>query len=213
MKWTEQEKTRLRAMYGTMDAQAIAQTLGRSRMAVLKMAGKLALDGMPMRWGDGEKALLTLIYPTTPVPDLCRLLGRREHQIRAMAHTLGLKRTAQAKSDAAYRRLPVGSERPNQHGQMMRKVKESGPYRQAWKRVDILTWEAAHGPVPKGMIVTLRDRTKPPTLDNLMLVDRGGLAKMNHPDRAHPPEVVELIRLQASITRQVNTLARRQAAG
>ncbi|WP_225782632.1 HNH endonuclease [Xenophilus sp. Marseille-Q4582] len=205
-KWTADEDARLRELYGTMPVKEVARQLGRTKMAVATRASDMKLDGKPLRWSLAEKTLLAQLYPVTPMADLCRLMNRPKDQVRAMAKKLGLERPAEVRL-ASNQRLPLGAERRNSRGDLMRKVKASGPRAEAWKRVEVATWEEAHGPVPAGMIVTASDPAQPLTLANLMLVTRTDLANRNRLDQRYPPEVQQVIRLKSLITRQINRMA------
>lgn len=205
-KWTAAEDERLRALYGTMTVLQVAETLGRTKMAVATRASDMKLDGKPNRWPEMEKALLMQLYPVTPMVDLCELMGRSKDQVRHMAKTLGLKRPAEVRL-ASNQRLPLGTERRNARGDLMRKVKASGPRAEAWKRAEVAIWEGANGPAPAGKIVTMRDPALPLTLENLELVTRTDLANRNRLDQCYPPEVQQVIRLKSAITRQINRIA------
>lgn len=60
------------------------------------------------------------------------------------------------------------------------------------------------------MIVTTRDPKLPPTLDNLTLVTRAGLATRNSPQNNYPPEVAALFPIKAAISRHLNRIEREQ---
>lgn len=72
--------------------------------------------------------------------------------------------------------MPVGSERVNSDG--YRDVKIADP--NVWKAKHILLWEAVHGAVPDGSCLLFGDGDKTNvTLENLLLVSRKQLARMN----------------------------------
>ena len=71
---------------------------------------------------------------------------------------------------------PVGSERVNVDGYTELKTAEPNK----WRMKHVVVWEAAHGPVPEGHIVTFGDGDKSNFgLDNLILITRGQHAVMN----------------------------------
>jgi hypothetical protein len=78
--------------------------------------------------------------------------------------------------------LPLGSERVNSYGYVEVKYSEkSGPQNNRWKWKQVLIWEKANGPVPKGHAVIFADgNNRNFKLKNLVLVSRRELAVLNH---------------------------------
>lgn len=105
---------------------------------------------------------------------------------------------------------PVGTQSVNKEGQAIRKVSDTGDRLVDWQRVDALIWIEAHGPIPDGYMVVVKDKYQPVTLENLELLDRAGLMKRNSYHR-YPPEVARLYQLKGAINRQVNRLAKETA--
>lgn len=71
---------------------------------------------------------------------------------------------------------PVGTERVNTDGYV--DVKIADPNK--WRAKHVLIWEAAHGPIPKGYALVFADGDKLHVeLENLLLVTRGQLARLN----------------------------------
>lgn len=67
-----------------------------------------------------------------------------------------------------------------------------------------IVWREAGREIPKGMALVFRDGDKSNiTLDNLELVTRAELMRRNSYHN-HGPEIAELVRLRAIITRQIN---------
>jgi hypothetical protein len=75
---------------------------------------------------------------------------------------------------------PVGSERYDRDGYILIKVSDVGTCSERWKLKHKVLWEAANGPVPKGYCLIFLDSDKHNTsLDNLQLITRNQLARMN----------------------------------
>jgi len=86
------------------------------------------------------------------------------------------RRTEFKKGNRPVNWKPVGSERVDAEGYVYVKTKEP----RTWRMKHVLTWEAAHGPVPKNHAILFRDSNRQNTdIDNLILVSRGQLAVLN----------------------------------
>lgn len=110
--------------------------------------------------------------------------------------------------------VPIGSLRVSKDGYLERKVTDDPALYPArrWVGVHRLVWQAAHGPVPPGHIVTfvpgLRTKVEAEiTLDRLRLISRAENARRNHP-MAKSPELAHIVRLKGHITRQLNRITR-----
>ncbi|MGC4076248.1 MAG: HNH endonuclease signature motif containing protein [Rubrivivax sp.] len=110
---------------------------------------------------------------------------------------------------------PVGSYTVNSDGYLDQKVSdESGPRHLRWKPVHRLVWEAANGPVPEGHVVVFkrgRHSIDPAliTLDAVELVTRDELMRRNSVHNL-PPELLQVTRLRASLTRAINDRAKEE---
>jgi hypothetical protein len=78
--------------------------------------------------------------------------------------------------------MPLGSERVNADGYVEIKYSEkSGSPKNRWKGKNLIIWEKANGPVPKGYAVIFADGNRRNfKLKNLVLVSRKELAVLNH---------------------------------
>ncbi len=105
--------------------------------------------------------------------------------------------------------VPVGSYRVTSQGVLEVKYSESqGSPSQRWKPVARAVWESAHGAVPDGMCIAFKPgrastRLEEITLDALECVDRGELLRRNG-IHAMATELVEIVRLRATLTRVCN---------
>ncbi|HDR9756476.1 TPA: HNH endonuclease signature motif containing protein [Burkholderia cepacia] len=104
----------------------------------------------------------------------------------------------------SYRVAPLGSERLNTNGYLVRKVSDTGTEATDSRPVHKLLWESVHGAVPAGQIVSFRDGNRENiALDNLHLLTRAQIMHRNNL-RNLPPELQEVIRLKQLITRKVH---------
>ena len=100
-----------------------------------------------------------------------------------LAHNKGKKKwwiggetTQFKKGHAPHNYRPVGSTRISRDGYI--EVKVADP--KTWRQLHVITWEKAHGKVPKGHAVIFGDGDKQNcALDNLVLVTRAQLVRMN----------------------------------
>jgi hypothetical protein len=91
-------------------------------------------------------------------------------------NTGGWEPTLFRKGNMPYNYKPVGTKRVNSDGYL--EIKIADP--RTWKGKHILLWEAANGPIPKGYAVIFGDGDRQnTTLDNLILVSRRQLLKLN----------------------------------
>lgn len=107
--------------------------------------------------------------------------------------------------------LPVGTERVNTDGYLMRKV-DNKPHAGRdgnWRFVHRELWIEHHGPIPKSHAVVFRNGDKLDVrLENLELVSRIELMARNSFTN-YPEEVQAAIRAQSRLTRVLNTERRR----
>ena len=162
--WTTVEVRRLEQMYCWQDATmpAICEALGRTRYAVKVMAQKLGL----------RRSQRFLASPA------CRFQaghrpwndGRKGWQAGGRA-----KATQFKKGHVGVRHRPVGSERRERDGWM---VKVAEPHR--WIPKARYVWEQRFGPIPAGMIVRLKDHNPDNCApSNLELVTRAAHLRLN----------------------------------
>lgn len=110
---------------------------------------------------------------------------------------------------------PIGSLRINADGYLERKVTDDpclAPVRR-WVGVHRLVWEAVHGPVPPGHVVTFKPGARTTELDRItvdvvQLTPRADLMRRNTRHNL-PPEVNELIQLRGALNRKINNRTRR----
>jgi len=94
----------------------------------------------------------------------------------------GAQATRFRKGNLPWNYVPVGSERrttPHRRdGHYQIDVKVADP--NVWMAKHVLVWEAAHGPVPPGHVIVFADQNRENcSLDNLLLLSRSELARLN----------------------------------
>jgi len=104
----------------------------------------------------------------------------------------------------SYRFAPLGTERINSNGYLVRKIADTGCESADWQPVHKIIWESANGPIPVGQILSFRDGDKANiSIDNLHLLTRAEIMNRNNM-RNLPPELQEVIRMKLLITRKIN---------
>lgn len=104
---------------------------------------------------------------------------------------------------------PVGAERPSKDGYVLIKVADKGNYVLPWRLKHRVVWEAAHGPVPKGMALVFKDENRQNcALDNLTLITRRELMARNTVHNL-PKPVAEAVQLLGALRRKINARERK----
>ncbi|MGI4779826.1 MAG: hypothetical protein ACRYGA_17200 [Janthinobacterium lividum] len=139
-----------------------------------------------MQWTEAETAMLREHYPFMTAEALAPIMGRSARAIRQRASALELKKVVHAPKNWR----PIGSERMDR-GHRVRKVTDTGQPKKDWKRIEVIEWEAIHGPIPTGHMLMVIDSSKPRTTDNLQLYTaRSHLDRMTVNNQ--PPEIAAL---------------------
>lgn len=75
---------------------------------------------------------------------------------------------------------PIGTERISREGYRERKVNDDMPMYRRWRMVQLINWEAAHGPIPEGHVLKCLDGN-PLNCDpsNWACIPRGMLPRLN----------------------------------
>ncbi len=190
--WTAYDDARLRELYDTLPASAIARELGRTRAAVKNHVNKLGLTkghnsgcfepGM-VPWNKG-KAFDS---------------GGLSHETRFKAGHLPKN----------YK--PLGSERVSKEGYLQRKMTDTGYPPRDWVPVHHLVWRDAGREIPPGHVLRFIDgNNRNFALDNLETIHRAELMKRNSVHN-YGPEIAQLVQLRGAITRQINRRSKANA--
>lgn len=210
--WTEAETATLLMLYPTCSAKEIATVLGtRSVRQVETKAGSLGLRKTAEWIAERSRT-------NSQRPDHGRNTGRfvKGHATwnKGMKGLdIGGKETRfkpgarQGKAKENYK--TVGYERISKDGYVQRKIHDGMPLHSRWRGVHLLTWEAAHGPIPRGHVVAFKDGDKSNVaLENLALISQQDNMRRNSVHN-YGPEISKVTQLRGAITRQVNRIAKR----
>lgn len=211
-RWTEEEIQRLRQMYPDHRAEDIAKAFGKSPAAIWGMAQSLGLrksidylespkSGRMLRGGTKGKDTRFRPGHSSWNKGTRFVAGGRSAETRF------------APGQAPHNTREIGSYRIRSDGYLeMKYSNEAGGPSARWRTVHRMVWEREHGPTPAGCIVVFRPGTFTTelhkiTLDRLELVTRQELMKRNTIHKL-PEELVSVIRLRGSVTRQINKRTR-----
>ena len=209
--WQESELEILRTQYADTSAKALSVTMQRSVTAIYGRAMILGLrksdaylasaDACRLRRGDNVGAACRFLAGHVPAN---KGLKRPGWSPGRMAET-------QFKPGARpHTWKPIGSTRLSKEGYLQRKISDTGYPPRDWGGVHILMWKEEHGPVPKGFAVSFKDRDRTHlALDNFELISRRELMRRNTIHN-YPPELAEVIRLGASLKRQIRKIDEEQ---
>lgn len=103
--------------------------------------------------------------------------------------------------------VPVGTERLDPDGVLVRKVSDTGNRRIDWQTVQSLLWVEHFGPIPAGHFVRLKDRSLPVAVENLELVSRAYNMRLNSVHNL-PKPIALAVQLLGAVNRQINQRAR-----
>ena len=208
--WTEKEQLELRRLYPDTKTSKLARRFHRRLRAVYAMAKKLGLrkseaflasaDACRLRRGDNVGAAYRFKKGQEP-PN--KGLRRPGYAPGRMAETQFRK------GQLSHTWVPVGTEVLDPDGYLKRKVSDdrTRPSRFNWRFVHVLTWEAKHGPIPRGFAVAFKNGNKADLRDdNLELVSRQELMRRNSVHNL-PPALAEVVQLRAVLVRQIRKRA------
>ncbi|MFK3970175.1 HNH endonuclease signature motif containing protein [Pseudomonas sp. NPDC087358] len=194
--WTNREIEILTELYPDQQAAAIAQLLDRPISAIHSKAKALGL----------KKSEAFLNGPLSGRLDGARGASTR-FQKGVPSWSKGMSRPATGRSaetqfaqgGVPHNHVPIGTEVMATDGYLKIKVAEPNKWEWTHRR----NWEAAHGPIPKGMALVFKvpDRTNC-DIDNLELVTRSELMRRNSIQR-YPSDVKGAIRLLGKLKRTI----------
>lgn len=120
-----------------------------------------------MKWSRAQDDILRQQYPTRLASEIAAQMGRTERAVRQRAAILQVRPVSRPPTNWR----PIGTERfDKDKGTMLRKVTDTGNPKKDWKRVEVIEWEALHGPIPRGKVLAIKLPGLPRTPENMILV-------------------------------------------
>jgi hypothetical protein len=206
--WSKSELRRLRHSYPRMKTESLARALGRPLSGVRSKANDLGLKKSPAYLGAMLRRVSTKLkesgrahrFPKGHVP--------ANKGLRRPGWAPGRMRETQFKKGRQTQTwVPIGTEVIDDGGYLKRKVSDdrAKPSRFNWRHVHVLLWETAHGPVPPGYALKfIDDNRSNVVLNNLCLVSRADLARLNVMWNRYPRALCEVIQLRGALNRRIN---------
>lgn len=208
--WTPEEIETLRSMLAEkmLTHKQIGAELGRSEGAVQMLCKRLGMSRDQIRrnggkqWSETEDEMLGQMVAARMVHrEIAKSLGRSVASVNMRIFALKLTPGKNHTGTATGYKAAIGSETLLiDKGLVMRKVANTGRQSHDWKRVDVIDWEAVHGPVPAGHVLLVINKHLPRTPDNLLLVKKEDAWKTIRGVDL-PPEVRELMRMGMEIAK------------
>ena len=170
--WTREEDDLMALHYPHETAQQVAKRLNRSIQAVYARARTLEIGKSDAFLAstksgrlDGERGRATRFQP-----------GQSGWNKGMKGLQIGGKATQFKKGQIPHNHLPIGTEVMATIGFLKVKVGEPNE----WEWVHKRNWIAAHGPIPKGMVLAFKDGNRRNcAMENLELVSRRELMRRN----------------------------------
>lgn len=211
-RWTEEEKDILRTLYAdpAVWPKDIAARLGRSLAQIYCMAQILGVKA-PMerirdasRIGANHELSKATRFKKGHVPATKGKKLSPEQYASAM-------RTAFKKGHVPHNHMEIGSERINGDG--YREVKVAEPNK--WRAKHRIVWEQHHGPIPPGYNIQFRNHDKLDCrIENLYMISRAEQMRTENGLTAkYPHEIQEIVRLRATVKRQITLHNRKKENG
>lgn len=199
-KWTEAEDKVLRETYPDTQTNVIAKKLGRTASSVSQRAVKIGLRKSERYMSSdhsgrlqGDTGRMNRFYK-----------GQKPWNVGMKGLDIGGIETRFKKGNKPHTWRPIGSEKIDKDGNLVRKVRDEGTRHEKWKPVHVLVWEAENGPVPAGHVVIFDDGNKRNfDIGNLVCLSRSELMKRNSVHN-YPPEIARAVQLIGALNRKIN---------
>lgn len=215
--WTTREVAILRRRYPHEPTADIARDLGRSLPATYNHALGMGLK-------KSAKYLASpaahRIDPNNPASKAHRFAPGHATWNKGKHHKppgseKGWFKPGVLQGSALKRLQPIGHEKLDKDGLLLRKVSNNRSRYARWQPVHRIVWEKANGPVPRGFIVVFKagrrtNKAAEITMDRLELITRAENMRRNSHYNRYPKEVSRLIQLRGALNRKINMRAQHE---
>lgn len=209
--WTPGEVLYLRMVYPSAPTPAIARVFGRSASSVYQKALGMGLrksaaymerrraeDGRRFAEAGAASRFRRGLVPWNG--------GRKGWQAGGRSAETQFK-PGERRGAAERNWVPLGTERVDPDGYLIRKVAETGRKRADWKMVHVIAWEDHNGTLPGGKVIVFRNGDRRDFRpENLEAVDRADLMRRNSVHR-YPAELRHAMRLVKKLNRTIQERA------
>jgi len=205
----------MRDEYPVTRSTVLAESMGRSLLAIYRMAGKLELRKSPGYMSEVNGPILRVVGAAHRFKPGQQVWNKGKPGSTGM-HPASRRNHYQpgtVNGRAAEIVQPVGSLRVTKDGLLQRKIgTQSGPSNLRWRSVHELVWIEANGPIPPGHVAVFlpgmhTNVEADITLERIELVSRAELMRRNSVHR-YGIEISRLAQLKGAIQRQINRRTR-----
>lgn len=215
--WTPDTDQLIQNLYAEYTARQIATQLG---LHVFNVKGRIKRLGFKKpdsttprnrqgiqsctQWTTTDDQLIRDHYKTMPSKVLAQQLKRSVSALHMRAYKLKISKEKKS--------IPIGGERRNSKGLLLRKISNTGNQHRDYKRVDVIEWEQKNGPLPKGMILVVVNPYMPRTPDNMQpLTPQQLTARISGQETC--PELKELFLLQRQLMKSLKPASMKPKQG
>lgn len=158
-------------------------------------------------WTEADDQQIRDHYATEQVDQLAARLGITRQQLYWRARKklrLSKPHSGGGRGRPSPKASPVGTVRKSANYLFVKVSKGAWP--EAWRQLHHVVWEAEHGPIPAGHVLSFKDgNVENVDPDNLELFSKAEWVALRvHVEGRLPPEVAEVIRIKAILTRTIN---------
>ena len=208
--WTEAEISILHRLYPHQSTVSIAKLLGRGIGSVYQKAATLGISKTVDYLNSADSGRSKPGQSPSPMHRFKKGLVPWNKGTRGVMPSPAPGKGYQP-GNVPHTHRPVGSERRDKDGHLVRKVSDTRIKQVDWQLVKNIVWRQHFGEIPPGFFVICKDRQpdnlQPDNLqpDNLAIVNRSDNMRRNS-FRNCPTEMAQLYQLKGAINRQVNRI-------
>ena len=203
-RWTESERAELRRRYPHERTAEISLAMGRSESSIYNQAFLMGLQKSPdyleaKRKEEAKRLVEAGKAHRIRKGDKPWNAGKKGWQAGGDA-----RKTQFRKGNMPQTWQPLGTEKTDKDGHLVRKVADTRNRHADWRKVHHLVWEEHNGPIPPGRVVAFKDGNPDNrAISNLELLTRAQLMERNSYLNL-PKPLADLVRLRGALNRQIN---------
>lgn len=203
--WTDADISTLRRLYPHQSSASIAKLLGRGIGSVYQKAALLGISKMADYLNSADSGRSKPGQSPSPMHRFKKGTAPWNKGTRGVMPSPPPGKGYQP-GNVPHTHRPVGSERRDKDGHLVRKVSDTHVKKVDWQLVKNIVWRQHFGEIPAGFFVVCKDR-QPDNLqpDNLAIINRSDNMRRNS-FRNCPPEMAQLYQLKGAINRQINRI-------
>lgn len=206
--WSAKERKQLRKLYPDASTAHLVEVFKRPRGKIYAQAQKLGLNKSAAFHADVKRSgRFDKLSRAGEAYRFKKGIVPANKGLRRPGYAPGRMASTQFKKGQKPHtyRYKIGDTRINSDGYIDRKIREDLKGSMNWRPLHRILWIQAHGPVPPGHLVALKDGNKLNcVLENLELMTLADNARRNAVWRKLPKELAGIVMLRAVLQRQIN---------